>query len=312
MATNQDPTQNPSSPYYLHPNENLALVLVSPVLIGPNYHSWSRAMRMALLSKNKLHFVDGYLRAPATTDPLYHAWERCNTMGDILRISDLQKEIYSLKQGHRTVTKYFIELKILWDELMNFRFRPIPNCSCANPYNYGALLKVTEYLDYDYVLRFLKGLNDQYANVRSQIMMLDSFPTINKAFSLVVQQERQISSSGNQIEPKVLVNKAVRGDQQEFKPRSFYSGPKSFTNNGPRPTAPSVDTRFYTFCGKPRHTVETCYKKHGYPPDSKRYSVAANYVSIDDDPTAVVQHSEGAPISQSQGSLGNIPGFGFT
>ncbi|MCI78498.1 hypothetical protein A2U01_0099768, partial [Trifolium medium] len=34
--------------YFLHPNENPSLVLVTPPLSGPNYHSWSRAMTMAL------------------------------------------------------------------------------------------------------------------------------------------------------------------------------------------------------------------------------------------------------------------------
>lgn len=46
-----DAVQNPSNPYYIHPIENPSLVLVSPVLIGTNYHSWSRAMKMALQSK---------------------------------------------------------------------------------------------------------------------------------------------------------------------------------------------------------------------------------------------------------------------
>ncbi|XP_028783620.1 uncharacterized protein LOC114739708 [Neltuma alba] len=69
-----------SSPYYIHPNENPALVLVSPPLDGSNYHGWSRAMRMALLSKNKLKFVDGTLSRPSSTDNFFPAWERCNNL----------------------------------------------------------------------------------------------------------------------------------------------------------------------------------------------------------------------------------------
>lgn len=50
MAANQasDHLQNPSNPYFLHPNENAAFVLVSPVLTGSNYHLWARLMQMAL------------------------------------------------------------------------------------------------------------------------------------------------------------------------------------------------------------------------------------------------------------------------
>ncbi|KAG8647389.1 hypothetical protein MANES_09G070319v8 [Manihot esculenta] len=57
-----DPAHNPSSPYALHPNENPVLVLVSPALTKSNYLSWSRVMRIALWSKNKLKFVDGTLK----------------------------------------------------------------------------------------------------------------------------------------------------------------------------------------------------------------------------------------------------------
>ncbi|KAK4271514.1 hypothetical protein QN277_020200 [Acacia crassicarpa] len=75
-----DSTQNVGNPFYLHPNENPSLVLVSTVLSGPNYHSWARAMRMALMSKNKLRFIDRSSSIPSSTDPLYPAWERCNMM----------------------------------------------------------------------------------------------------------------------------------------------------------------------------------------------------------------------------------------
>lgn len=39
----------------------------------------------------------------------------------------------------------------------------------------------------DNVIRFLKGLNDQFATMKSQIMLMEPLPSINKAFSLVVQ-----------------------------------------------------------------------------------------------------------------------------
>ena len=37
-------------------------------------------MRMALLSKNKLKFIDGSIQIPAKEDPSFQVWERCNTM----------------------------------------------------------------------------------------------------------------------------------------------------------------------------------------------------------------------------------------
>lgn len=74
-----DPCQNPSSPYYLHPGENPGMVLFSPPLNGSNYYSWSKGMRRALVSKNKLKFINGALPIPDETDSDFEAWDRCNS-----------------------------------------------------------------------------------------------------------------------------------------------------------------------------------------------------------------------------------------
>ncbi|XP_045830694.1 uncharacterized protein LOC123921985 [Trifolium pratense] len=123
------------NPYFMHPNENPAIVLVTPLFNGGNYHSWSRSMTVAIRSKNKLHFLNGTLPRPLDDDRDCMAWDRCNTMimswitnsvepeiaqsvlwmdvasemwqelkdrfyqGDVFRISDIQDEISSLKQG---------------------------------------------------------------------------------------------------------------------------------------------------------------------------------------------------------------------
>lgn len=75
-----DPTLNPSSPYYIHPSEGPNSVSITPVLNGTNYHSWSRAIRMALISKNKMAFLLGSIPVPNVQEPLFSAWERCNTL----------------------------------------------------------------------------------------------------------------------------------------------------------------------------------------------------------------------------------------
>lgn len=69
-----------SSSFYLHPNKNPSLSLVLVVLIGPNYHYWSHAMKVALLSKNKLKFLDGSILQLIKSNPFFLTWEHCNTM----------------------------------------------------------------------------------------------------------------------------------------------------------------------------------------------------------------------------------------
>jgi pyoverdine/dityrosine biosynthesis protein Dit1 len=107
--------------------------------------------------------------------------------GDIFRISDIQEEIYTLKQGDNSISTYYTKMKKLWQELDNFR--PIPISNCVE--NCNAAAKMKEYKENDQVIRFLKGLNEQYSAVRSQIMLMDPLPKMGKVYSLLVQQERQ-------------------------------------------------------------------------------------------------------------------------
>jgi hypothetical protein len=46
-----------------------------------------------------------------------------------------------------------------------------------------------------YIIRFLTGLNDSFAMVKSQILLLDPLPPMNKVFSMVLQHERQFVPS---------------------------------------------------------------------------------------------------------------------
>jgi len=64
IGSNTDPSLNPSSPYYIHPSEGPNSFNITHVLTGPNYASWSRAIRMALISKNKMGFLTGAIIEP--------------------------------------------------------------------------------------------------------------------------------------------------------------------------------------------------------------------------------------------------------
>ncbi|XP_073223424.1 uncharacterized protein [Cicer arietinum] len=91
--------------------------------------------------------------------------------GDVFWIFDLQEEIYSLRQGDSSITSYYTKLKQLWQKLQIFC--PLPSCSCNVKHSCALISKICEYRDGDYVIRFLKGLNEQYSAVRSQVMLMD-------------------------------------------------------------------------------------------------------------------------------------------
>lgn len=235
-----DPALNPTSPYFVHPSDGPSSVTVTPLLTGSNYHGWARSMRRALGAKNKFDFVDGTIPVPIDDfDPSLKAWTRCNMLihswlmnsvsesigqsivflenaidvwndlkeqfsqGDLIRVSELQQEIYSLKQGNSTVTEFYSELKILWEELETYM--PVPTCSCPVKCGCESMRKARSNHNLNYAIRFLTGLNDNFSVVKSQILLMEPLPSMNRMFSMVLQHERQLGCVSND-ESKALVN----------------------------------------------------------------------------------------------------------
>lgn len=68
------------SPYFLTSVDNPGASIISEVLDGSNYNTWSIPMNIALDAKNKIAFVDGSLAWPSESDLHYRIWSRCNSM----------------------------------------------------------------------------------------------------------------------------------------------------------------------------------------------------------------------------------------
>ncbi|GJS01062.1 ribonuclease H-like domain-containing protein [Tanacetum coccineum] len=70
-----------SHPLHLHPNDSVALTVVSVKLKGTeNYQVWSCAMLLALEGKNKTRFIDGSCRRSNTDEVLRRQWDRVNVV----------------------------------------------------------------------------------------------------------------------------------------------------------------------------------------------------------------------------------------
>ncbi|KAL3615464.1 hypothetical protein CASFOL_041125 [Castilleja foliolosa] len=99
------------------------------------------------------------------------------------RVFQLRQALASLKQDQSTVDAYFAKLKLIWDELSNYR----PTCLC------GAPSRLCGFNNEEHVMAFLMGLNESLAHIRDQILLMDPLPSMREVFSLVVQQEKQMS-----------------------------------------------------------------------------------------------------------------------
>ena len=104
------------------------------------------------------------------------------------KIYNLQKEITELHQGETSITNFFTQLKVLWDQLQNNS--PFPSCTCGKC-TCNVNKRLNDLQSRESVMKFLMGINDYFLQVRTQILLMDPFPSLNKVYSLMIQEEAQ-------------------------------------------------------------------------------------------------------------------------
>ncbi|KAH0705867.1 hypothetical protein KY289_010943 [Solanum tuberosum] len=240
------------------------LTLTGIKLIGPgNYTLWSKSLRLVLLGKNKLGFMDGTCMKNQYSGSLASLWERRNAIvlswigatvspdlvssivyaldsnkvwdefkerfekSNLTRIYQLWKDIASLTQGTNSVTVYFSRMKNYWDKID--ALVPTAGCSCE------ASRPSIELLRNQCLLQFLMGLNESFSHVRSDILL--KTPTTPPT-----SHQYQMNQYPNY------------NQNQNYKSRSPLAPPGSVCDH----------------CGYKGHLKTNCYRLVGYPPDFQR------------------------------------------
>lgn len=114
------------------------------------------------------------------------------------------------------------------------------------------------------VTKFLMGLNETYETTRRHILILKPIPTIEEAFNMVAQDERQRS-----IKPVIKTDNVAfqttcipSDDSLSYMTPTEYAA--AYNTHRPRGNRPLC-----THCGQLGQTVNKCFKLHGYPPGFK-------------------------------------------
>ena len=127
-------------------------------------------------------------------DYAYDVWKDLEdrfAQGNAPTIFQIKRMISSLAQDQSSVATYFTKLKALWDELASYS--PQLTCTC------GGIKKLAKREQEDCVILFLLGLNESYSAIRGQILLMQPLPVLNKAYSLVLQEEKQRDVSSFKI-----------------------------------------------------------------------------------------------------------------
>ncbi|GAB4854274.1 hypothetical protein Ancab_039721 [Ancistrocladus abbreviatus] len=312
---------DPMDPLFLHPSDHPGMALVSKSFDGTGYGAWKRAMLIALSAKNKIGFVDGSCSRPEEGASSTRHWDRCNDMviswilnalakeiaesvlysntarqiwveledrygqSNGAKLFQVQKELCSVAQGASDIAGYFTRIKGLWDEWT--ALNDVSVCTC------GAAQHLLKREQDQRLLQFLMGLNENYNITRGNILMMNPLPTVGQAYALLVQEERQ---------REIRASSQVMYDAASFS-TELQKGWQQYKNGGKAEVKKS--SLVCNYCKKSGHTIDRCYKLHGYP-NSKgvkgKKPVAASVLT---DPSGIDSDSgEGTQTGSSP-----IPGF---
>lgn len=242
---------------------------------------------MSLLAKNKVGFIDGSCKRETCLQDNFrlHQWDRCNAIiqswimssvtqklrkgivysesaqkvwetfkerfdkVNATKIFKLHKEIHTVDQGIQSISIYFSRLNDLWSEFESMV--PFPGCDCARSRTFSAFVHQQKFMT------FLMGLNKTYTSQRSQILMMNPTPTLDQAYSMLIQEEIQRNNNAVVVQTSILGAAPAEGEHSEIV------------------TANASNSRFKrsmnselkcNYCKLKGHTRDKCYKLNGYLP----------------------------------------------
>ncbi|KAL0406179.1 UNVERIFIED_CONTAM: Retrovirus-related Pol polyprotein from transposon RE2 [Sesamum latifolium] len=241
---------------FIHPSEHSSLSLTSSPLDGTNFLAWKRAVHVSLGTKMKLGPIDGSFPRPVLGSANFELWRRvdfmviswiwnsmskdivesfmfCATSQDLWlaiqawygrsngpMIYQLQREISSMSQNDLSLTAYLTKVTKLWNELN--ALAPVPKCKCGGC-SCDSNKVIDDLTSSTQLMQFLMGLHDSFNSERSQILMLDPLPDIEKTFSMVYAVEKQravqtdLDANSNHMACQLALNEEARGGLQRKK-----------------------------------------------------------------------------------------------
>lgn len=254
---------------------------------------------MYISGKDKLGYINGDIPQPGPADPTFRRWRTENAIvkgwlinsmdpnlvsnfirfptakqvwdsiavtyfdgSDTSQVYALKKQINGMKQVGGSIESYYNNLQGLWREI-DFR-RPNPMDCPVDIQKYNAFLQE------DRVYTFLDGLDDRLDKIRSDVLQIQPFPTVEQAYAHVRREEirQTVMLAGSETTiSAVMTTKGVRGLQQSNNLQMIKGGDPS-SNGGKTSTkikGQVIDGGGCSHCGNKKHTRDTCFKLHGYP-----------------------------------------------
>ncbi|RVW46987.1 Retrovirus-related Pol polyprotein from transposon TNT 1-94 [Vitis vinifera] len=238
------PKREMNSPFFLGTGDRPGDFITPTRLRGDNYDDWASDIQLALEARRKFEFLEGTITGPQppytqsdwnTVNAMLVSWitntidpEVKSTLSkfrDAKRLWEHLKQRYAMVNGPRiqqlktsiakceqsksmSVTTYYGKLNVLWEEL--FKHEPLISCTCCSSCTAASLHQARR--EQGKLHDFLMGLNtDLYAQLRTNILSQDPLPSLDRAYQLVIQDERvRLAKAVTEDKPAEVLGFAVR------------------------------------------------------------------------------------------------------
>ncbi|KAB2628158.1 hypothetical protein D8674_032953 [Pyrus ussuriensis x Pyrus communis] len=188
-------------------------------------------MAMALNAKNKEGFINGSIKRPESASTSeFQQWTRCNNLvkswllnsvsKDIgasviynnvaaniwnelkerfshtnsVHLFHIEQEIHGSVQGNLNIGAYYTKLKSFWDE--RDAMCTLPTCTC------GAAKELMQFQQSQKTMKFLMGLNESYAAVHGQLLLMDPLPVSSVTDTEAFAVRDNMRNSGRNFSPR--------------------------------------------------------------------------------------------------------------
>ncbi|GKD48392.1 ribonuclease H-like domain-containing protein, partial [Tanacetum coccineum] len=242
--------------------------IISVKLIGiENYRGWAASMTLAINTRNKIGFIDGYVSWSIFFDNVDEVWAKLKEIYDKLDgsiIFNLLQKIHCFKQGELTVSEYYHKLNSLWREFDIMT--KLPKCPCAardDVLKHNQLMKL---------MQFLMGFYEVFQPIKSSLLSRETLPDVNEAFVIISREESHrgtaSSFSGLVSKPQIFGfvsktnNWSNNGNKRFDNKKTGNTGNNSSSNGNNRGPNPNLLCKN---CRKVGHTVDRCFDLIRYP-----------------------------------------------
>ncbi|XP_010668098.1 uncharacterized protein LOC104885090 [Beta vulgaris subsp. vulgaris] len=297
-SNSENVVSNYNDPYFLSNGDNTNHSIINYIFNGNNFINWNRVVRVALIARNKLGFLDGTLKKPAPNSSDYQKWNRNDHMVMSWLSNSMEKSIVEnflfadstfqfwtevveryghtnipqlykhrtlmkTEQGNQSVAEYYSKLKRVWDEIHVLDGFPDCSCGAIAKCSCNLLKRILEADEVMKLIQFVSGLNEDYDLTKQNLLSSDPLPTVNHAFHILQQVERQnmnaikVDRSGDMS--ALLATKTSTGSVH----KSFSSG--SGQKRDYRDVQRMKYDRTCDHCKMKGHTMDSCFKLVGYP-----------------------------------------------